>query len=54
MCFIALWCLLIVPTVFVWSDSILWVAFMSIYACIGYHVQGYQAARVEKKQGEAE
>lgn len=44
---IDVWVLLTIPTILWWKDSILWVACMSIYACIGFHVEGYQAARIE-------
>lgn len=48
----ALWCLLVIPTLLWWKDSILWVALMSIYACIEGHFASYQAARAEKKADE--
>lgn len=39
------WILLAVPTVLVWKDSILWVAFMSLYANFASHFSAYDAAR---------
>jgi hypothetical protein len=45
----ALWALLTVPTVLIWRQSILWVAFMSIYALIAQHVTGAGAARAEQE-----
>jgi hypothetical protein len=49
----ALWSLLVIPTLLWWKDSILWVALMSIYACIEGHFASYQGARAEKKADEA-
>ncbi|WP_037814325.1 hypothetical protein [Streptomyces sp. NRRL S-1022] len=45
----ALWALLTVPTVLLWRNSILWVAFMSIYALIAQHVTAAGAARAEQE-----
>lgn len=42
-----LWALLVVPTLLWWRESILWVAFMSLYANVVGHWGAYQAARVE-------
>jgi hypothetical protein len=42
------WCILAVPTVLWWSNSIPWLVFMSIYAIIAGHWSGYQGARAEK------
>lgn len=47
---VGVWLLLLIPTLFWWKESILWVAFMSLYANVVGHWSGYQAARVEKKQ----
>jgi hypothetical protein len=41
------WCLLVVPTLLWWRQSILWVAFMSLYANMVGHWSAYQAARAE-------
>jgi hypothetical protein len=42
------WTLLIVPTLLWWRESILWIAFMSLYANISGHFAAYQAARSER------
>ncbi len=44
-----LWTGLIIPTLLYWRDSILWVAFMSLYANIVGHWAAYQATRAEKR-----
>lgn len=41
------WVALAIPTLLVWRESILWVAFMSLYANIAGHWSAYQAARAE-------
>lgn len=46
---IALWILLIIPSILWWKDSILWVIFLSIYANIASHLAGYSGARAERK-----
>jgi uncharacterized membrane protein len=43
------WVVLLVPTVLAWKDSILWVAFMSLYANVAGHWSAYQAARTERE-----
>jgi hypothetical protein len=43
------WALLAIPTVLFWKQSILWVAFMSLYANFVGHFSGWDAARAEKK-----
>lgn len=47
------WATLIVPTLLLWRESILWIAFMSLYANIVGHWSAYQAARAEKKVDDA-
>lgn len=42
------WALLAAPTVIWWRESILWVAFMSLYANMVGHWSAYQAARAER------
>jgi hypothetical protein len=42
-----IWALLGIPTVLVWKESILWVAFMSLYANFVGHFSGWDAARAE-------
>ena len=44
---VAVWLLLLYPTFTVWQDSILWVAFISVYANVVSHWGAYQAARAE-------
>ena len=39
-----MWLLLAVPTMLFWSESILWVAWMSLYANIAAHWGAAQAA----------
>jgi hypothetical protein len=47
-----IWGLLAVPTILFWPESILWVAFMSLYANFVGHFSAWQAARAEEKQEE--
>ncbi|MFZ6005620.1 MAG: hypothetical protein ACOYXM_16980 [Actinomycetota bacterium] len=47
------WALLAVPTVLLWKESILWVAFMSLYANFVGHFSGWDAARAEEKADES-
>jgi hypothetical protein len=42
------WSLLAIPTILLWKDSILWVAFMSLYANFVGHFSGWDAARAEE------
>lgn len=42
------WATLVVPTLVWWRDSIPWVAFMSVYACVIGHWSSYQASRAEQ------
>lgn len=44
-----LWGSLALPTVIWWKESILWVAFMSLYANFVGHYGAYQATRAEKE-----
>lgn len=41
------WSALAVPTVLWWKESILWVAFMSLYANAVGHWSAYQGARAK-------
>lgn len=50
----AIWAGLAIPTVLLWPDSILWVAFMSLYANFIGHWSAVQAARAEKKTEDAQ
>jgi hypothetical protein len=42
------WAAMFVPTVLWWKQSILWVAFMSLYANFVGHFSGWDAARAEQ------
>jgi hypothetical protein len=42
------WVGLILPTLLWWHSSILWVAFMSLYANIAAHAAAWQGARAER------
>lgn len=42
------WASLAIPTVLLWKESILWVAFMSLYANVAAHWAAYQGARSEE------
>lgn len=44
------WILLIFPTVVWWRESILWIAFMSIYAVIFTHHAAYEGSKAKEKQ----
>lgn len=44
-----LWAALAIPTIIVWKESILWVAFMSLYANFASHFAAMDAARAERK-----
>lgn len=43
-----IWLILMVPTVTVWKDSVMWVGIISVYANVVSHWGAYQAARAEK------
>lgn len=42
------WITAIIPTLLFWRDSVLWVAFMSLWANIVSHATGYSASKAEK------
>lgn len=42
------WSLLALPTLLFWNQSILWIAFMSLYANFIGHFSAWQGARAEK------
>lgn len=39
------WAAALIPTLLLWKDSILWVAFMSLYANFVGHVSAIEAAK---------
>jgi sterol desaturase/sphingolipid hydroxylase (fatty acid hydroxylase superfamily) len=42
------WTALLLPTVLVWRESILWLAIMSVWANVISHATAWQAARAER------
>ncbi|WP_086732663.1 hypothetical protein [Streptomyces glaucescens] len=44
-----LWALLLVPTLIWWPNSVLWVAFMSLYANFVGHLSAAKASRAEQE-----
>lgn len=44
-----MWCLLAIPTVLWWKDSILWVAMMSLYANIESSLSAHKAEQARRK-----
>lgn len=46
------WAILAIPTILIWKESILWVAFMSLYANFIGHFSAFDAARAEKASKE--
>jgi hypothetical protein len=42
--FAGVWVALVFPTIFLWAESVLWVAIMSCYALFIGHIASYQAA----------
>jgi hypothetical protein len=47
--FVIFWLVMIAPTVLVWSTSVLWVGFLSIWALIVSHMDGYLVGGVEQE-----
>jgi hypothetical protein len=45
----SLWALLLVPTLIWWPNSVLWVAFMSLYANFVGHLSAAKASRAEQE-----
>lgn len=43
-----IWLTLVIPTLIWWSESILWVALMSVWANVAGHFAGWQGARAEE------
>ena len=54
LCATGFWLSMVVPTVLWWHDSILWVAFMSIWANVATHWGAWQASRAEVASIETE
>lgn len=46
----AVWALLLIPTLLVWKDSVLWVAGMSLYANVVGHWSAFQASELDAIQ----
>lgn len=44
----ALWALSIIPTMTIWRGSILWIAFMSVWANVVSHATAYEAAKAKE------
>lgn len=44
-----LWALLVIPTLLLWRESILWVAFMSLYANFVGHFSAWQGTKAEEE-----
>jgi hypothetical protein len=47
-----IWASLTIPTLIWWRESILWVAFMSLYANFAAHFAAWDAARAEEANGD--
>ena len=43
------WIAALIPTMLYWRESVLWVAFMSLWANVASHHAAYTAARTEEK-----
>lgn len=50
--FVVVWTILIIPTLLLWKDSVLWIALMSVWANIQAHFASYMAARTEQREME--
>lgn len=48
----AIWLLLFIPSILWWSESILWVISVSLYANFVSHWSAYQGARAERVSAE--
>jgi len=46
------WMLLLIPSLLFWSESVMWVVLMSVWANIAGHWSSWQAARAEVKVDE--
>ena len=49
-----IWPLLAIPTLLWWSSSVLWVAFLSLYANFASEFAAWHASRTEEKQEDQE
>jgi hypothetical protein len=47
------WIVLLIPSVLWWSEAIMWVVLMSVWANIAGHWSAYQASRAEEKQDDS-
>lgn len=45
----AVWALLLIPTLLIWKNSVLWVAAMSLYANFVGHLSTAKASRAEQE-----
>jgi hypothetical protein len=48
-CMAAVWALLLIPTLLLWKNSVLWVAFLSLYANGATHLSAAKASRAEQE-----
>ena len=48
--FVIVWTILIIPTLLLWKDSVLWIALMSVWANIQGHFASYMSARTELRE----
>jgi hypothetical protein len=52
------WALLAIPTALFWSNSVLWVGLMSVYACAGLHLGAFFSSatntRLKEQSGQAD
>ncbi len=46
--FLIFWVICIIPTLMWWRESILWVAFMSLYANIASHWGAFEASKAKE------
>lgn len=46
---VVIWTILIIPTLLLWKDSVLWVGLMSVWANIQTHFSAYMGGRAEKR-----
>ena len=46
------WALLFIPSILWWSENLLWIISISLYANIASHFGAYQAAHAEKDNEE--